>query len=469
MSSIDCNICCSTLTSRNKEVTCAHCQKYTCCVEGIRKFLCDAEYSPDPICPGCKKLWTREFLIAKLGKSWFEGTYKDYRKNILIDRERSMLPTAQIEAEKIKLQERKEKELVSLRTEHTNLYQEIRTLREEKEKFRIQHDDKSKEFKDQLKKLNSNITEKSALRKELKIKINDFSSEIENKEERKTFVQACPNNNCRGFLSSQWRCGLCELWSCAHCGGIKGDSKDSAHICDPKIAESFQLIKKETTNCPGCSAKVFKINGCDQMFCTSCKTPFNYKTGKIIKGRFHNPHFVEWQKEHGEDKRDPLDSPCGGTVGSYEFNKHLEKIYGKKNIPHHYTDMYNTILDTETRLIPIYTVNPGQERNMDLRVKFLLGRITEVQWKSQLIKAEKENEKKEELCLVLQAYRDISNEILRKMLKINKKEELDSLCAEYKQLCVFTTEGLRKVLDLYNSSQRQIEHFIKRINEEYYL
>jgi hypothetical protein len=27
--------------------------------------------------------------------------------------------------------------------------------------------------------------------------------------ERSLFVRACPDEDCRGFLSSQWKCGIC--------------------------------------------------------------------------------------------------------------------------------------------------------------------------------------------------------------------------------------------------------------------
>ena len=30
------------------------------------------------------------------------------------------------------------------------------------------------------------------------------------KTERKAFIKRCPADDCRGFLSSQWKCGLCE-------------------------------------------------------------------------------------------------------------------------------------------------------------------------------------------------------------------------------------------------------------------
>ena len=50
------------------------------------------------------------------------------------------------------------------------------------------------------------------------------------------------------------------------------------------------LIKKETVKCPNCATPIYKISGCDQMWCTSCNIAFNWRTGRKIKGIIH--HFT---------------------------------------------------------------------------------------------------------------------------------------------------------------------------------
>jgi hypothetical protein len=147
----------------------------------------------------------------------------------------------------------------------------------------------------------------------------------------------------------------------------------------------------------------------------------------------------------------------------YELSKNLDSIFGKKKTPRTFNRMYQNILEVSDMYIPAYAVNRNEHRNMHLRVHYLLGKITEEQWKSQLIKAEKENEKKEQICLVFQAYRDLGNDILRRMINIKTVAEYESLYKEYVQLCEFITEGMRKVLKLYNSSQSRIEEFLNQL------
>jgi hypothetical protein len=471
MASADCNTCCSTLNYRNKTVTCPHCQ-FSCCVSGIKVFLCDIQLSPNPLCPNndCKKPWSREFLMEKLTKTWYEKDYRDFRKQVLINKEKSFLPAAQIEAEARKETRKKAEEKLGLKNQIGETNRKIYMLRNESTNLKVKleiakSDDEAKEIKAKIKINKDEVANGIKLKRTLNTRIGELEEKTGGKVvERREFIQACPSENCKGFLSSRWRCGLCELWSCKECGCVKGPKEDSEHKCDVNIVANFQAIKKETTSCPGCSAKVFRVQGCDQMWCTQCHTSFDYKTGKIVTGRIHNPHFIEWQKNHGEQKREILDVQCGGAPGLYDLTKALEKIFEKRKIPLSFDKMYQRVLEVQENLVPAYAVHRNEHRNMDLRVKYLLNQITEEQWKSQLVKAEKEHEKREEICLVLQAYRDAGNDILRRMLVIKTANEYLNLFKEYQQLSKFIIEGLEKVLKLYNSSQTRISMLIRDLD-----
>jgi hypothetical protein len=76
---------------------------------------------------------------------------------------------------------------------------------------------------------------------------------------KKTFIRKCPGEACRGFLSSQWKCGLCEKYTCKDCLEVKfGDE----HVCNPDAIETAKLINSDSKPCPGCGAVIFKIDGC---------------------------------------------------------------------------------------------------------------------------------------------------------------------------------------------------------------
>jgi len=99
--------------------------------------------------------------------------------------------------------------------------------------------------------------------------------------------------------------------------------------------ESVKLKKKDTMGCPSCGVRIYKIEGCDQMWCVECHTPFSYKTGDIVKGVVHNPHYYEYIREHGENNlRNPLhakklaqsDLPCNGSLEDLPCNGSLEDL-----------------------------------------------------------------------------------------------------------------------------------------------
>ena len=125
---------------------------------------------------------------------------------------------------------------------------------------------------------------------------------------------ACPDEDCRGFLSSAYKCELCKLYTCSKCHEIIGDKKNNPdHVCNQDSVKSAELIKSETKPCPSCGTRIFKIDGCDQMWCTECHVAFSWRTGRRETGIVHNPHFYQWQRDanNGQAPRVAGDNPCG--------------------------------------------------------------------------------------------------------------------------------------------------------------
>ena len=98
------------------------------------------------------------------------------------------------------------------------------------------------------------------------------------------------NKKNKAYIS---KCG-----TCSKCLEIKGDTQDADHTCDENNVKSAEIIKKDTKACPKCGTRIFKIYGCNQMWCTGCNTAFNWATGAIYasNAQFHNPHYVYFLK-----------------------------------------------------------------------------------------------------------------------------------------------------------------------------
>jgi hypothetical protein len=131
---------------------------------------------------------------------------------------------------------------------------------------------------------------------------------------RRKFIMACPMASCRGFLSTQYKCGTCQQQICSDCLCLRQDD----HVCVENDRLSAEMIKRDTKPCPKCGTRIHKIDGCDQMYCTNqqegvyCNTAFSWKTGQIATGTIHNPHFYELQQKQGIQMRNVGDIQCGG-------------------------------------------------------------------------------------------------------------------------------------------------------------
>jgi hypothetical protein len=123
------------------------------------------------------------------------------------------------------------------------------------------------------------------------------------KKDKRAFLRPCPS--CNGFLSQQWKCLQCEERVCKECHGIKKDD----HTCKQEDVESAALIEKDCKACPKCGVYIIKTYGCSQMWCTNCKSAWDWNTQRIINGPIHNPHFADWQLKQGMDTAH-VEDPC---------------------------------------------------------------------------------------------------------------------------------------------------------------
>lgn len=102
----------------------------------------------------------------------------------------------------------------------------------------------------------------------------------------------CTQPSCLGECDVDETCMICRVCHkkmCIQCDGIMEED----HTCDKIIIENKKLILDISKPCPRCSAPIIKRDGCNTMFCTRCKTSFDYGSLKILNGRPHNPHLNE--------------------------------------------------------------------------------------------------------------------------------------------------------------------------------
>jgi hypothetical protein len=154
----------------------------------------------------------------------------------------------------------------------------------------------------------------------------DGDDNIDETTERRKFTRNCPAADCRGFLSQQWKCGLCNIWACSECHEVVGLARDVPHECKPENVESAKEVMKSTKPCPKCATPIYRIEGCPQMWCTMCNTAFNWNTGKAYDHNvnIHNPHYFEYLRSRDPNTAGPNPmQQCGGLRLWREFTHHL--------------------------------------------------------------------------------------------------------------------------------------------------
>jgi len=325
----------------------------------------------------CKKPWNEKFIVSNLNRTFCDKEYKSHRKDLLVDREISKLPETMHLAEQQKKIEDQQEKAKALRKQHTELQKQVNVLKQEAYKCHniIYHI--------------KNGTDKES-------------------GERRKFIMACPNNDCRGYLSTQYKCELCELFTCPDCLEIIGYTKNDEHTCNPDSVSSAELIKKDTKPCPTCGIRIFKISGCSQMWCTGCNAAFDYNTGKIDTGVVHNPHYYEHmrQQNNGQVPRNPQDIVCGGLCSAYQLHN---LIFPKLKILMNSNVDFNVLSSKLTNIHRVISHVTNHElprtRNQvrlytdfqDLRIDYILGKKDKKQMGIQIYKKDNIRKKNTEL------------------------------------------------------------------------
>jgi len=437
----DCPICADKFNgSTRKRCACPYCQIDYCreCVGTWLTSLVD-----EPRCPtdSCKKQWNREYLDTIMTKVWRDSVYREYRETLLFDRERALLPATQPRIEAINEAGRVERELIApMRERRKNIHVEIARLHSEEQALNTQVWD----LQHQAERMRQGVGVDEAAKK------------------RATFVRRCPSDGCRGFLSSAWKCGVCDLYSCSECHEVKGVARDSEHTCDPGNVETAKLLAKDTKACPKCGEMITKIDGCDQMWCVSCHSAFSWKSGQIATGIVHNPHYYEWQRKqnNGEAPRNPGDMPCGGLT---DWSVIRRSVAPKNTYPG-----WLSILEaahrriTHVQNIDMTALNRDGiniNDNMDLRIQYLLKEIDDESMKYTLQQREKKNEKERELRRVYETLTGAAADIFRRLVIIADEkgkdvENLQPLLTELNELRLFINDALDVLRRRYNCTIR---------------
>ncbi len=538
----------------------------------------------------CGKGWTHKFLRETFTTVFLNTKYKRHLENVLFEQEKALMPDTQLIVEE---RISKQKQLNEIKT-LTNLMNDL-----QQERLALERAGERHLSKPEIDTLTSLINDLQRERLALE------QARDAGNQERKTFIRQCPASQCRGFLSTQWKCGICQQWTCPDCHELKGPKRDSDHVCDPNNVETAKMIAKDSKPCPKCQSMIFKIEGCfaentpillwdgtckmsqdicvgdvllgndgkqrivqqtmsgeddlykitqtnglpyvvnskhtlalksrhdeniilitvddylklenrvkktlygfkspvakhapidadycktsfhvnyvgrgayygwtvddnhlfllsdftvvkncDQMWCTQCHTAFSWKTGKI-EHNIHNPHYYEWQRQHGGLDRAPGDLECGRDLTNLTIQRVLHLSH--RNLPEliTLTEMARVIIHNNLEELPKFQTN-YITRNQDLRILYMENRITLQEFKTAIQRNDKRTRKNTEIAQVFQlaytAFTDIIYRVvdhLENEIDDRQSSAVQGLLAETQELIGYCNEVFADIAFVYNTT-----------------
>lgn len=415
----ECLICREKYSLRvRKPIDCPYCQ-FTCCMNCFKQYL--LSIASDPACMSCKVQFSYDFMIENLPPTFWHREYKNFRKNLLLSREESMLPETQNCIMRIKRKDEFYKNMKAFKVEMDKMYQyyckmigrmhQMSDMVQQEMVGQIEIPDDHPYFLY----FNDDNTPMKNGKGELLCMMEDIDESVANRRIKTrgnpNWVHSCPKEECRGYLKGdQTICSICGTRVCKDCIQITGD--EEKHECRKEDVETVEMLRQNTKPCPNCSMPIYKISGCDQMWCTQCRTPFSWRTGQRINQRIHNPHYYEWMQRHqGEDMpRELMDIPCGG----------LPSIHTLRQFPLAYQELiyslHQNILHFEHVVVPRYQNTQFNEVCKSLRVSYLLNAISRDYWRDELYREEKASQKHQQYLQIVQTFIAVSSEWLRRMV-----------------------------------------------------
>lgn len=411
-----CDVCCEKINKINhKKVDCPFCDLTSCRSCSQKYILSSIE---DPHCMGCKTLWNREFVDSFCTKYFRRTELRRHRENVLFEREKALMPQSQKEVERVIAIRKLRKEARRLRTSLIELYQRNHIS------FPVTNEDLQNhpailEFHRDLEAIYIQLE-----------RLRNSTDTFHNEPTK--FIRKCPHEKCKGFLNEEYFCGLCSNRFCRDCNELLTED----HTCNPETVKTMKLLNKDSKSCPKCGTVIHKTSGCAQMWCPDCHTAFDWRTGEIVTGRIHNPHYIEFKRKGGTS-REHGDIPCGG-IPTY---RELREVGSSNDIMNLASCIFYA--ERENMYIDVEPVN-----NLSLRVSYMLNELDEKDFKIFLQRQEKFKDKMIDLSSIYEMLTHSGGDLLRQFI-IDPERETE-IVDMIKKLFLYANEVFTNIRTRYN-------------------
>ena len=292
----ECDICCERHATVRSCATCA----YSVCRQCAKRLTVEHQESRGH-CPQCQREWTVAELNERLGKSFYNRSYRAARQARLLTQNlplvNAMIPAAEQELRRRQL--------------HQEFVRLSGLVRRERRYDLI----------DDLRAVHQAI-----------ISVNEHDPM------GGTSAAAplqCAHAGCDGLVLDResGECPQCRRFTCDRCRCPRG----AHHVCDPDTVASVRTIGALCRPCVRCSAPSVREEGCPVMWCVQCHAFWHWDTGRLIDTRNHTPHnpdhrdFVATGRNNLQfpRAREIGDVPCGGLVDAEALHLALLREFSR--------------------------------------------------------------------------------------------------------------------------------------------
>jgi len=418
---MSCEICEEKLNkSTRKPIECILCEtepKPICCFKCFSTFLLTSS-NIIPSCMFCKNELTLDF-VHSVGNKTFNDQYNTYRFEKRFEIEKSRLPETQEQANRIKWTIQRERDIKRLSNMRTILYHQKKMLVDDM-KFLNPKKHSLEEFdaiKREIRRLDDEYRLNSSEYNRLLFQRQRGFTEEKKKE---AFIKCCPNDTCRGFLSTAYKCGTCDTYFCPDCNERKDNRNGDTHVCNQEMKATMDLIKSDSKPCPKCRMMIVRISGCPQMWCVQCHTAFNWNTGIINNGHIHNPEYFRYLRETGKEiPREPNDlfvNRCMRlpTINEIRRTMGYGELHGRQ---HEWTGWYDYVNHIRGYVLPHEIRNFRDMDYSEYRIAYLNEEITENEWKKCLKMKMKKDELQMERYLILDMFCNVITDLFINLME----------------------------------------------------
>jgi len=446
-----CGICTDPYNKVRNAVECPRCQQ-SACTRCIKTYLMNNTIEPK--CMGCQSAWDMEFVRKNLSKSFLDSEYKKHQISALLSQAEGSLGEmqrfvpirARIDVLIDKIRFGKER-IESIHDDLGGLVQEMHMKKDGYDCFRRMKktspmndmntrwaalSDGQKQFYQSIAYLvKTRLEDKRAEIRRIRLALDLDQKEKqrlvsqwnsgqlvaavpESTTEKAVFFMACPRKECRGRVSSVYKCGLCEHWACPDCHVDKGRTRNGPHECRKDDLETVRMLQQNTKNCPECHEGIFKEYGCDQMWCTRCRTCFSWNTGKKLNGTIHNPHYYEYLFQNRGDAAPVPNDVCNGFP---EYNQLFLKWSGfVKNDQRMMSNTHrltNHIRYVELPRLHDAITNHEARNSRKWGIEYLRNNVTREEWGQKLYLAYRKKEREQRMVDILEMFTAVSCTLYR--------------------------------------------------------